>query len=304
VARLGRVAAGGLLLVPVGPQRLKHSGQKRQDDYCGDYQMDAALYVGDFSAQRITPHDHAANPQESAEDVKNQISRIAHLRSPGDGRAEGPHNGNKARDDDGLWAVLFVELVRALQVLLLEKARILAAVQTLPRFAADEIAQLVACYGAQARWHEEPGKPDLARSRKHPRRHQKGISGEKKPHEEARLDENYRAYHQRPARLYQVLDVIDFVEPIVPGNAQEIGDHEYPSGDDIRASLAIKTCQRPQCSTNITEKRDLRRRRLDGRFIVLCSYPKESPVPFAGMRPALTLALPHKTVPGRKAHGR
>src|SRR5271156_4644272 len=92
-----------------------NGGEQRKKNHCGDYVVDALVNIGHVGAQRVAQQDHAPNPEESADDVEEQVACVVHLRGAGYWRAEGADDGHEARQDDGARAVFFVKLVRAHQ---------------------------------------------------------------------------------------------------------------------------------------------------------------------------------------------
>ena len=85
----------------------------------------------------------------SARHVVGKIAPVGHHCRAGHRRTKRPNDGNESRENHRLAAVFFVKLVRALQMPLAEDQRILAAVQGLPSFSADPVADLVSHDRAQ-----------------------------------------------------------------------------------------------------------------------------------------------------------
>src|SRR5208282_6337679 len=117
-------------------------------------------------------------------------------------------------DDDRLHAVLFVEFVRALEVLLLEEKRIGPRVERLSGLAPDEIVELVAENGAQGDQRKQPGQAQMARGSQDPGGHQQGIAREKEAEEEPGLREDDPADDGEPARADQSFDVAQRLESV------------------------------------------------------------------------------------------
>ena len=64
----------------------------------------------------------AGTPQDAADDVEDEERAVLHAADAGDDRRERPHDRHEAGQHEGLGAVLLEELVRLLDVLLLEQA--------------------------------------------------------------------------------------------------------------------------------------------------------------------------------------
>ena len=72
--------------------------------------------VGNSGASDITANEHAADPQCSTKDVKDEIRGIAHRCSTGDWRAERTDDWNEASQNYGPAAIFFVEFVSSLEM--------------------------------------------------------------------------------------------------------------------------------------------------------------------------------------------
>src|SRR5579872_6221659 len=136
--------------------RLNNAGQNREKNHSRDYPVNLLLDVRDFLAEREADHHHTTHPEDTAENVVREVSRIAHPRGPSHGRAERPDYGNEPREDNCLAAVLVVKRLRAFQMLLLEEPRIFSPVEVHAGLAPDEIPELVAGNRAERNGQEQP----------------------------------------------------------------------------------------------------------------------------------------------------
>src|SRR4029077_5312447 len=116
------------------------------------------------------------------------------------------------------------ELVRAFQMALAKNQRILAAIESLSRLAADPVSHLVPSNRAQWNEQQQFRKMYLSSGGEHSRGNQKGITGKEKSDKKTSLDENDHTYQQRAARLDQALDVKQELKKML-----ERSDHENPS---------------------------------------------------------------------------
>ena len=169
--------------------------------------MNVFTDVRNLAAQKISAQNHAANPQQSSGHIVGKVAPVRHFGRAGNRRAKRPNDGNESRYDDGLPAILFVELAGALQVALAEYQRIFPAIKCLARFPANPVADLVSADRAQGNEKQELRKMHLPGGGQHTGRDQQGIAGQKKSDEEARLDEDDDAHEQRAAPLNKALYV-------------------------------------------------------------------------------------------------
>jgi hypothetical protein len=185
-----------------------NGGQERKDHHGDDYIMDALTDIGNERGQEVASQDGAAAPDAAADNVIDEIARIAHRRRAGHRRAEGTHDGHEAGEDDGFAAVRFVELVRTFEMAPLEKERVLAAVERQASLSPDPIANLVAGNRAErGQWQQRSDIQDM-RGSEDSGRDQKGIAGKKEAEEKAGLDKHDGTDQKSPAPLNQALDVV------------------------------------------------------------------------------------------------
>ena len=86
--------------------------------------------------------DENAHPGQSARHIVGQELAVAHPADAGDKWREGPHDGNKAGQDDRLAPIFLEEPVRALEILLLQEAN-LARKGPRANVAADPVIDVV-----------------------------------------------------------------------------------------------------------------------------------------------------------------
>src|ERR1700683_3083220 len=125
------------------------SWKKRNDDNRGDYVMNMFVDARIRLADRKPKQDHSPNPANSSDNVIHEIARILHSCSASHRGTKCPNNGYEARQDNRLATVALVEFVSPGKMPLLEEPGILAAKQAWTCLTANEVAQLIAGYGAQ-----------------------------------------------------------------------------------------------------------------------------------------------------------
>jgi hypothetical protein len=128
---------------------------RNKDNDCNDI-VDVLGNIRNEMAQGKAPQDGCANPEDAANSIEQQITGVGHFGGAGNGRAERSNNGNKTREDDRPAAVLFVEIVGALEMAAAEKERIFAAVKGSACGAANPVPDLVTGNGAK---HDRKQKP-------------------------------------------------------------------------------------------------------------------------------------------------
>ena len=88
--------------------------------------MVAALVLASC-AKEVTEESEDGHPDHPAYDVIAFETPVGHLPNAGHKRRERAYDGNESRQDDGLPAVLFVELMGALQVFLVQEPHVFSA---------------------------------------------------------------------------------------------------------------------------------------------------------------------------------
>src|SRR6185312_17198681 len=99
--------------------------------------LDVPIDAWNVAAQEVADEQHAPDPADAAEHVVDRVAPVIHPGHTGHDRNERPHDRHKSRNDHRLAAVPFVELVRPIEMLLVEEQRILTAEQTRTGHLAD-----------------------------------------------------------------------------------------------------------------------------------------------------------------------
>src|SRR6267143_6335363 len=118
---------------------------------------------------------------------------IRHFRSAGDGRTERSNEGDEASEDHGADAIFFVEIMSPLKMAAAEEERVLAAIESGARRAADPIANLIANNRAKHNRQQEPLEGNHAGRGENAGGDEQGITGQEKADEKASFDEDDRA---------------------------------------------------------------------------------------------------------------
>ena len=111
---------------------------------------------------------------------------VAHVRDARDERRESADHGHELGVDDGFAAVLLVERVGALQVLLLEEARIGPVEDGGTGAAAEQIAAPIAGQAGDDQQHDHDGEVQLPGARHHADGEEQRIAGEHEADQQAR----------------------------------------------------------------------------------------------------------------------
>jgi hypothetical protein len=110
------------------------------------------------------------NPADSAENIERKKLGVIHLSHAGHKRRERADDGNEARVNDGLAAMLFVESLRLQQMLPAKQARIGTLENVRTRAAAERIAGAVADDGRRHQQQVHINQIQMARARHHAHR--------------------------------------------------------------------------------------------------------------------------------------
>src|SRR6266852_1242699 len=124
----GVLSAGSAELMP-GTIDAYYCGKHRNHDNNGNDVMDALTNIRDRAAKRVAAENHGADPEDPTKNVKGQVAGVGHLCGAGHGRTEGSNDGNEAGENHGAPAILFVEIMGALEMASTEEKRVFAAVQ-------------------------------------------------------------------------------------------------------------------------------------------------------------------------------
>src|SRR5918998_5894416 len=123
------VAQAGLLLAARLEVLVERGGEREEDDDDDDpldvlFELDAEGAL-DERAEEVAGEDHAEDPGEAADHVVGDELPVGHLRRARHDGREGADDGDEARDDDRLAAVLLVKLMRLFEVARAEDERLL-----------------------------------------------------------------------------------------------------------------------------------------------------------------------------------
>ena len=144
--------------------------------------------------EQETTGNGSGDPEDAAEDVEEQITSVGHFGGAGDGWAEGTDDGGETGENDGAAAILFIEVVSALQMAAAEEEGVFAFVESGAGRSSDPVAELIADdsaanYGKQpAEYERRDG--NSSGCREDACGDQQGIAGEKEADEKAGLDED------------------------------------------------------------------------------------------------------------------
>src|SRR6266404_8632012 len=91
--------------------------------------------------ERIAAQDHGAHPEDSSENIEDEITAIGHSRCAGHRRTKRSNDGDETRKDDGPAAIFFVEVVSPLKMVAAKQERVFAAIQSRAGGPADPVAR-------------------------------------------------------------------------------------------------------------------------------------------------------------------
>src|SRR6185312_12421498 len=97
-----------------------------------DDRLDVLVDTRNVAAQEIADEQHPPDPPQSTDDVVERVLAVSHLRHTrhdGDERTDDRH---ETSNDDGFSPVTLVELVGAVEMLLVEQQRILTREEARP----------------------------------------------------------------------------------------------------------------------------------------------------------------------------
>lgn len=195
----GSCGCSGGGLMAAGAEGADYAGEQGEEHYDDDDVMDAVTKIGHEFADAVPAEDHAAYPEDAAKNVVGEVLRVIHSRGACHRRTEGAHDGNVAREDDGLAAVCFVEIVGAFEMGALEEERVRAIVNRAAGPASNGVAELVTGNGAEDGKGKQGPKIQEPRGGKDSGSDEKGIAGEKESNEEASFNEDDNANGQYTA---------------------------------------------------------------------------------------------------------
>src|SRR6185436_13752331 len=147
-----------------------------------DYLFEVLVYPGNRT--QIEPSGrHGADPKDSTEDVVAGKSRVRHLGNACNHGRKSPGKGNEAREENGLAAVLFIELFCVEQMLAAEPKRIFLGIESLSGLVTDAISQRISDDSHNTQQHHEISQIEEALRSNQSRSKQKRITRKKKSDE-------------------------------------------------------------------------------------------------------------------------
>src|SRR5713101_5959575 len=146
--------------------------------------------VRNLGSGEITSEDHAANPEEAAKNVIEEIRGVGHLRGAGHGRAECAYDGDEAGQDHGSAAISFVEFVGPQKVTAPKEKRVFASIERWTCRTANPVSELITNNCAEYAGKEQPRKRDHVLAGEDAGGDQKRIAREKKADKKSRLSKD------------------------------------------------------------------------------------------------------------------
>ena len=145
-------------------------------------------------AEQETAGNRGGDPEDAAKNIVDEIAPIGHFCGAGDGWTEGADDGGETGEDDGAAAILFIEVVGALQMVATEEERVFTFVKSGAGRAADPITELIANDGA-GNDRKQPMKREGREGNSGGRGedtggNEEGIAGQKEADEKASFDED------------------------------------------------------------------------------------------------------------------
>jgi hypothetical protein len=173
--------------------RTQYADDGRKDGNHGnddDDVVDILADVRDQASEGVAAEKHRGDPKNAAKNIEDQIARVGHLRSAGDGRAKCAHDRHEAREDDCAAAVFFIEIVSTLQMAAAKKEGVFALVERCARGAPNPVANLIADNRAENSRDQQPSKRNDSTIRQNPRSDEQRVAGE----EEADKETSFNKY--------------------------------------------------------------------------------------------------------------
>ena len=206
--------------------------------------MNALANVGNQVTEKIATQNHASYPQDAARYVVSEITGVRHGGGAGHGGTKGSNDRDESGEDDGLAAVLFVEISRAFEMASFEEERVFAFIKRSAGSAPNPVANLITHDGAEHRREKHFGERDVPCGGKDSRGYQEGVAGKKETNEKAGLDENNHANDERSpwtSLMNQSLNIVNGVEQVTDGFEQATWDPLRAGyGEDELELIAVK----------------------------------------------------------------
>ena len=105
------------------PDELANSRNERNYYDTDDHQSEVVFDDGDI-AKEIARQRQATNPRHAAQRAEHNEQPVIHRADARNKRGESANDGQKAREDNGLTAMLGIEHLRLFQMLVPEETRI------------------------------------------------------------------------------------------------------------------------------------------------------------------------------------
>src|SRR5688500_12618149 len=118
---VGRRGTGRDRSTPAFLPPVDYPGQNREEDHHQNDLFDVPIDPGDPAAKEEAREQHGPYPEQATEDVIEHEVPISHVGDRRDHRRKGADDWHESREYDGLATVLLIELVGAVQVLLVEE---------------------------------------------------------------------------------------------------------------------------------------------------------------------------------------
>src|ERR1700751_2529286 len=119
--------------------------------------MNVLADIRDGMTEQETTGNGSTDPEDAAEDVEEQITPVGHVGGAGNRRAKGTDDGGETGENDRAAAILFIEVVSALQMAAGEEEGGFALLERGAGRSSDPVAELIADDSA-ANYRKQPAK--------------------------------------------------------------------------------------------------------------------------------------------------
>lgn len=168
-------------------QHMDSGRQHGEDNDAQDNGDEVAVDIRNEAAQVVAGQRDADPPGQAADDVIGNELGIGHAPHPGEYGGKRPDDRHEAGQDNGLAAVLLVELLGALEVMFMEEQRFLPLEDLPAHPVAEPIAHRVACDGGDKGDYTQRHDVKNALGGQETRREEQTIPGQEKADQEARF---------------------------------------------------------------------------------------------------------------------
>src|SRR5437867_3129477 len=128
-------------------QNFDHPRQDRENDNRENNQCKVLADKGEVS-EEVPPIDKGRDPGDSSADVITQKAPIGHPSDSRDEGREGPNNWHESREYDRLHAILFVKVMRAVEIFLFQETDIFLRKDFRSYKRTDGVIDRIACYSS------------------------------------------------------------------------------------------------------------------------------------------------------------